>query len=168
VRSRTAGVMTTLMRNGRDRRSGKPVKCHARKERVRLFGTRSADYIRASGQSGRIQRPNTWLHPNASLKCPIFPLHRGRRPYMALSGQSSCARVGPLLDDAVEKVRSMPPTRNNRIKETDFLNRSCAFDAGFESMLLGDPSQNPFSTVSTHIGHCGQPVRIHFMWYCSR
>jgi hypothetical protein len=48
--------------------------------------------------------------------------------------------------DAVEKVRSMPPTRNNRIKETDFLNRSCAFDAGFESMLLGDPSQNPFST----------------------
>ena len=53
MRSRTAGVMMTLMRNGRDRRSGKPVKCHARKERVRLFGTRSADYIRASGQSGR-------------------------------------------------------------------------------------------------------------------
>jgi len=85
VRSRTAGVMTTLMRNGRDRRSGKPVKCHAILERVRLFGTRSADYIRASGQSGRTQRPNTWLHPNASLNCPIFPLHRGRRPYMALS-----------------------------------------------------------------------------------
>jgi hypothetical protein len=56
------------------------------------------------------------------------------------------------LDDAVEKVRSMPPTRNNRIKETDFLNRSCAFDAGFESMLLGDPSQNPFSTVSDQSG----------------
>ena len=41
-------------------------------------------------------------------------------------------------------MSSMPPTRNNRIKETDFLNRSCAFDAGFKSMLLGDPSQNPF------------------------
>ena len=54
VRSRTAGVMTALMRNGRDRRSGKPVKCHARKERVLLFGTRSADYIRASGHSGCI------------------------------------------------------------------------------------------------------------------
>src|SRR5271169_2326281 len=80
--------MTTLMRNGRDRRSGKPVLCHARKERVLLFGTRSADYIRASGHSGRIQRPNTWLHPNASLKCPILPLHRRRRPYMAQSGQS--------------------------------------------------------------------------------
>src|SRR5262249_27874157 len=79
------GVMTTLMRNGRDRRSGKPVKCHARKERVLLVGTRSADHIRASGHSGRIQRPHTWLHPNVSLRCPIFPLHRGRRPYMALT-----------------------------------------------------------------------------------
>ena len=86
MRSRTAGVMTTLMRNGRDRRSGKPVKCHAILERVRLFGTRSADYIRASSHNGCIQRPNTWLHPNASLKCQIFPLHRGRRPYMAELG----------------------------------------------------------------------------------
>src|ERR1022692_2597481 len=92
--------MTTLMRNGRDRRSGKPVKCHAILERVRLFGTRSADYIRASSHNGCIQRPNTWLHPNASLKCQIFSLHRGRRPYMALSGQSSRARVCPLLDAA--------------------------------------------------------------------
>src|SRR5277367_5579761 len=65
----------TLMRNGRDRRLGKPVKCHARKERVFLVGTRSADHIRASGQSGCIQRPDTWLHPNASLKrqIPLAP-----------------------------------------------------------------------------------------------
>src|SRR5882757_8721852 len=63
--------MTTLMRNGRDRRLGKPVKCHARKERVFLVGTRSADHIRASGHSGCIQRPDTWLHPNASLKSQI-------------------------------------------------------------------------------------------------
>ena len=54
VRSRTAGVMTALMRNGRDRRSGKPVMGHAIVERVFLFGTRSADYIRASGHSGCI------------------------------------------------------------------------------------------------------------------
>jgi hypothetical protein len=75
VRSRTVGVMTTLMRNGRDRRLGKPVKCHARKERVFLVGTRSADHIRASGQSGCIQRPDTWLHPNASQKrqIPLAP-----------------------------------------------------------------------------------------------
>jgi len=47
-------VMTTLMRNGRDRRSGKPVRATAKKERVLLFGTRSADYIRASGHNGCI------------------------------------------------------------------------------------------------------------------
>jgi len=54
---------------------GKPVRCHARKERVLLFGTRSADHIKASGQSGCIQRPDTWLHPNASLKrqIPLAP-----------------------------------------------------------------------------------------------
>jgi hypothetical protein len=54
VRSRTAGVMTALMRNGRDRRLGEPVMGHAILERVRLFGTRSADYIRASGHNGCI------------------------------------------------------------------------------------------------------------------
>ena len=48
--------------------------CHASKERELMFGTRSADYIRASGHNGCINRPNTWLHPNASLKCPIFSL----------------------------------------------------------------------------------------------
>ena len=50
--------------------------------RLFLIGTRSADYIRASSQSGCIKRPNTWLHPNASLNVR-FPLQRGRRPYMA-------------------------------------------------------------------------------------
>ena len=54
VRSRTAGVMTALMRNGRDRRLGEPVMGHAILERVLLFGTRSADYIRASGHNGCI------------------------------------------------------------------------------------------------------------------
>src|SRR5262245_28694976 len=37
------------MRNGRDRRLGEPVMGHARLERVLLFGTRSADCIRAGG-----------------------------------------------------------------------------------------------------------------------
>ena len=74
----------TLMRNGRDRRLGKPVMGHATLERVFLFGTRSADHIRASGHSGRVvmgtsspfeNRPDTWLHPNASRKrqIPLAP-----------------------------------------------------------------------------------------------
>src|SRR6478609_8702154 len=46
--------MTALMRNGRDRRLGEPVMGHAILERVLLFGTRSADYIRASGHNGCI------------------------------------------------------------------------------------------------------------------
>jgi hypothetical protein len=46
--------MKTLMRNGRDRRLGKPVMGHAILERALLFGTRSADHIRASGHSGCI------------------------------------------------------------------------------------------------------------------
>jgi hypothetical protein len=39
VRSRTARVMTTLMRNGRDRRSENPFWAIARLERVVVFGT---------------------------------------------------------------------------------------------------------------------------------
>ena len=38
---------------------GKPVVCHATNERVLLIGTRSADHIMASGQSGCKNRPNT-------------------------------------------------------------------------------------------------------------
>ena len=77
--------------------------CHARKERVLLFGTRSADYIRASSHNGCIQRPNTWLHPNASLKCPIFPLHRGRRPYMAHDCVRRAAPFRTRLDNNGQK-----------------------------------------------------------------
>jgi len=67
---------------------------HAILERALLFGTRSADHIRASGHSGCIamelgspfdNRPNTWLHPNASQNVR-FLLHRGRRPYMTQRG----------------------------------------------------------------------------------
>ena len=48
--------------------------CHAKLERVLLVGTRSADYIRASGHSGRIQRPYTWLHPTPFAEMPDFSL----------------------------------------------------------------------------------------------
>jgi len=46
----------------------------------------------------------------------------------------------------------MSPTRNYRIGGTNILNRSCSFDARLELILLGDPSQNPFSTVSDKSG----------------
>jgi hypothetical protein len=47
----------------------------------------------------------------------------------------------------------MRPERNNRIVGDDFLNRSCAFGGRLESILLGDPPQNPFSTVSVKTGN---------------
>ena len=45
----------------------------------------------------------------------------------------------PLLADAVEKVSATLTTRNDRIAQAGFLNRSCAFDARLESILLEDP-----------------------------
>jgi hypothetical protein len=116
VRSRTAGVMTTLMRSDRDRQLGKPVKGHAILERMLLVGTRSADHIRASGHSGCIamevtpsckNRPDTWLHPNASQKAR-FLLHRGRRPYMALSVVRAPATL-------CLKLRDERTSRGNRV-----------------------------------------------------
>jgi hypothetical protein len=58
VRPRTAGVMKTLMRNGRDRRSENPSSGHAKKERVVLFGTdqgiTSGPAATAAASKGRI------------------------------------------------------------------------------------------------------------------
>ena len=54
MRSRTAGVMKTLMRNGRDRRLENPFLGHAKKERVGLFGT---DQRITSGPAAR--RPHS-------------------------------------------------------------------------------------------------------------
>ena len=49
--------------------------------------------------------------------------------------------------DAVEKVRGILLTRNNRIVGVDFLNRTCAFDAHFESILLRDPPKSFFDSI---------------------
>jgi hypothetical protein len=58
VRSRTARVMMTLMRNGSRPSIGKPAKCHARKERVLLVGTdqriTSGPAARTAALKGRI------------------------------------------------------------------------------------------------------------------
>ena len=64
---------------------------HAILERVVLFGTRSADYIRASGHGGCIatevilQAKTGRIHGcTRTLRRYVrFLLHRGRRPYMA-------------------------------------------------------------------------------------
>ena len=63
---------------------------HAILERARLFGTQSADYIKASGHSGCIaieaslQAKTGRIHDRTrTLRRMVgFLLHRGHRPYM--------------------------------------------------------------------------------------
>src|SRR5262249_2320414 len=58
--------------------------------------------------------------------------------------------MSPVMADAVEKVRGVLLTRNNRINGVDFLNRTYAFEAHFESMInvAQRSPQNLFSTAS--------------------
>src|SRR5215510_15421182 len=53
---------------------GKPVKCHARKERVLLVGTRPADHIRASSQCGCIEKAGYMAAPERFAQMSDFPL----------------------------------------------------------------------------------------------
>ncbi len=86
--------MTALMRNGRDRRSGKPVTSAMRGLSARFWlgpdqRITSGPAATAAAFKGRIHgctRPR-------SLKCPIFPLHRGRRPYMHFAQVAAARHV---------------------------------------------------------------------------
>jgi hypothetical protein len=51
--------------------------------------------------------------------------------------RSANASRCPLWVDAVEKVGSALPERNNGIKTNNILNRCCVFASSLESMLLG-------------------------------
>src|SRR5882672_9222769 len=87
--------MTTLMRNGRDRRSENPSWADAILERVVVGWDRSADHIRASGHCGCIateailQAKTGRIHGcTRTLRRYVrFLLHRGHRPYMALANK---------------------------------------------------------------------------------
>jgi hypothetical protein len=46
----------------------------------------------------------------------------------------------------LKKVRGTLSARSQSNRVADFLNRSCAFDACLESILLGASAQNPFLT----------------------
>jgi hypothetical protein len=85
VRSRTARVMTTLMRNGRDRRSENP---SGPKRYLSAGycpgpisgshqGQRPLRLHRHGGKPASENRPDTWLHPNASQKSQICSCNAG-------------------------------------------------------------------------------------------
>ena len=103
MRSRTARVMTTLMRNGRDRRSENPFGPTRYLSACSWLGPISGSHQgqqplrlhRDRGNPPSENRPYTWLHPNTSQKVKLL-LHRGRRPYMAQSGVRCGATECPL------------------------------------------------------------------------
>src|SRR6202048_2269075 len=77
VRSRTARVTMTLMRNGRDRRSENPRSATRGKNACFWLGPISGSH-QGQQPNGCTQRPDTWLHPNASQKSQIlFPCTAG-------------------------------------------------------------------------------------------
>jgi len=90
--------MTTLMRNGRDRRSENP-RCATRGKSARNW----LGPISGSHQGPQPQR----LHLEAEyMAAPVsfrersdsFPLHRGRRPYMARSVGAAMSDIAPLSE----------------------------------------------------------------------
>src|SRR5580700_3162100 len=115
--------MTALMRNGRDRRLGEPEMGHAIRERARMFGSQSEDYITASGHSGRIvteaslQAKTGRIHDRTrTLRSTVrFPLHRGHRPYMThnviLKVNSGATQHGRAAPRRVETDCSERPVR---------------------------------------------------------
>jgi len=119
VRTRTARVMTTLMRNGRDRRSENPSGPPRYLSACYCLGPISGSHQgqrphwlhRDRGKSLSENRPNTWLHPNASQNVR-FLLHRGRRPYMAQSG-GSLQRSGSSGIGAIPDIGDLPRDRVN-------------------------------------------------------
>ena len=99
--------MTTLMRNGRDRRSGKPAKCHATNKRVFLVGSRSADYIsqrpeRLHKKAVYMAAPNPFAEmPNSS--CNAGVVHTWHFLILARSTHFQLhAKTGPTAHDAFE------------------------------------------------------------------
>ena len=126
--------MTTLMRNGRDRRSENPSGPTRYLSAGDCPGPISGSHQgqrppwlhRDRGNPPSDNRPYTWLHPNASQKSqiPLAPghrpyMHRGHRPYMARNRSDETSAIwsrsgekrtqlGHRGSDAVDPSRQMP------------------------------------------------------------
>ena len=116
VRPRTAGVMKTLMRNGRDRRSENPLLGHAKKERVLLIGTDQritsgpaakrphpkAEYMTAPERFADGQIP---LAPRAvavGTEISLRPPHRSRRALLTHRAPALDSDEEPLFGPRVQ------------------------------------------------------------------
>jgi hypothetical protein len=114
------GWMTTLMRNGRDRRSENPQLGQAILERVLVVGTdqriTSGPAATAAASHGgkppSENRPYTWLHPNASQKVRFFSL-APRAP--SIHGPQGCMAQCRPTRRLTEGFR--PPATTTRYRE---------------------------------------------------
>ncbi len=75
------------------------------------------------------------------LEAADLRLGASRQPFGIHRPSNQCSPSRQTVADALEQVRGILLTRNNRIIGIDFLNRTFAIDAHFESMLLGEPSK---------------------------
>ena len=110
MRSRSARVMTTLMRNGRDRRSGNPLSATRAKSACFCSGPISGSHQgqqpkRLHSKAGYMAAPERFPETSDS------PLHRGRRPYMALNGSVPRCNKWSGIGNAADPRRSLdgPP-----------------------------------------------------------
>ena len=116
MRLSTAGVMKTLMRNGRDRRSENPLLGHAKKERVVLIGTDQritsgpaakrphpkAEYMTAPERFADGQIP---LAPRAvavGTEISLRPPHRSRRALLTHRAPALDSDEEPLFGPRVQ------------------------------------------------------------------
>ena len=165
MRSRTARVMTTLMRNGRDRRSENPsgptrylsACCcpgpisgsHQGQQPLRLHRNR--------GNPPSENRPYTWLHPNASQKvrfalAPRAPsIHGPFRPFRQVAGSVVIGVIADIgrsaQNDAVDPSRHFATVICRTAKDT------CALDVGGSGRLQSLAGQergraSPLATLS--------------------
>src|SRR5437660_8793089 len=80
--------MTTLMRNGRDRRSENPLRATRGKNACFCLGPISGSHQgpqpeRLHSEAEYMAAPERFANPNDSQKGQSLLLRRGRRPYMA-------------------------------------------------------------------------------------
>src|SRR5262249_12744893 len=117
------GVMKTLMRDGRDRRSENPRNATRAKNACFWLGP-----ISGSHQGQQPQR----LHSKAEYmaaperfakRSDSFPLHRGRRPYMALCNlgprMAQLAENAPAKMEAIKSRFALELKANNRTSDID-------------------------------------------------
>jgi hypothetical protein len=114
VRSRTARVMMTLMRNGRDRRSENPFRATRGKNACLCLGPISGSHQgqrpqRLHSKAGYMAAPERFAETSDS-----FPLHRGRRPYMHRGRRPYMARSCGVLRRSKSSAIEVKPQGKSR------------------------------------------------------